>query len=130
MDIIQDIHTRFRYESAHHLPMVPPGHKCGRQHGHSYHLTVTMRGPVREDGFVMDFAEVKDLVEPLIKQLDHHNLNDIPGLENPTVELQLVWLWDRIEHPLLFELHLQETDNNSATYRGPAVLAYSESGVA
>jgi 6-pyruvoyltetrahydropterin/6-carboxytetrahydropterin synthase len=112
------IHCKFRYESAHSLPMVPPGHKCGNEHGHSYHLTVTMKGPVRDDGFVLDFAEVKELIEPLIKQLDHHRLNDIPGLENPTVENQLVWLWHRINHPYLYELYLQETDNNSASYRG------------
>jgi 6-pyruvoyltetrahydropterin/6-carboxytetrahydropterin synthase len=76
-----------------------------------------MRGRSRDDGFVMDFAEVKELVNPLINQLDHHCLNDV--IDNPTVENQLVWLWEQIDHPLLHGLHLQETDTNSATYRGP-----------
>lgn len=114
---MMEIHCEFRYESAHRLPCVPEGHKCSRMHGHSYHLTVTMAGLVRDDGFVMDFAEVKALVEPLIHQLDHHCLNDL--IANPTVEHQLVWLWERIGHPLLHKLHLQETDTNSATYQGP-----------
>lgn len=116
---IINLECEFRYESAHWLPNVPEGHQCGRMHGHSYHLTVTVSGPIQDDGFVMDFADVKDIVGVLIKQLDHHCLNDIPGLRNPTVENQLVWFWDRLEPALpITELRLRETSNNSATYRG------------
>jgi 6-pyruvoyltetrahydropterin/6-carboxytetrahydropterin synthase len=115
-----NLECEFSYEAAHRLPLVPPGHKCGRMHGHSYHLSVTVRGPVCDDGFVIDFADVKQAVEPLIAQLDHHTLNNIDGLENPTVEHQLVWLWERIPLPGLHELRLRETGTNSATYRGDA----------
>lgn len=108
----------FHYDSAHYLTKVPEGHKCGRLHGHTYQLTVTLDGPVRDDGFVIDFAVVKKVVGPLIKELDHRLLNDIPGLENPTVEIQLYWLWERIYLPGLTELTLREGLNNAATYRG------------
>jgi 6-pyruvoyltetrahydropterin/6-carboxytetrahydropterin synthase len=114
-----NLSCEFHYDSAHRLPHVPEGHKCGRLHGHTYVLTVTIAGPVRADGFIIDFAEVKDAVEPVIKQLDHYLLNDIPGLDNPTVEVQLEWLWNRIDLPL-FELTLQEGLSNAATYRGDA----------
>lgn len=115
-----ELSCQFRYESAHRLPMVPDGHKCGRMHGHSYGLTVVVRGPVGLDGFVVDFADVKNAVNPVVKELDHHTLNDIPGLENPTVENQLVWLWERFRKdvPYLYELRLQETATSSAAYRG------------
>jgi 6-pyruvoyltetrahydropterin/6-carboxytetrahydropterin synthase len=117
---VVNLESLFRYESAHMLPAVPPGHKCGVMHGHSYQLTVVVRGPVRSDGFVIDFSEIKDAVNPLIKQLDHHTLNDIDGLSNPTVEAQLVWLWERLDSlPHLWELRLRETANNSASYFGP-----------
>lgn len=109
----------FHYDSAHRLPEVPEGHKCGRLHGHTYRLIVTIEGPVREDGFVIDFATVKTIINPLIKQLDHCLLNDVAGLENPTVERQLEWLWERIGFPDLAELTLFEGLTNSATYRGP-----------
>jgi 6-pyruvoyltetrahydropterin/6-carboxytetrahydropterin synthase len=112
-----NLSREFTYEAAHYLPMVPEGHKCGRMHGHSYHLTVTVRGPIQADGFVMDFAEIKSAVAPVIERLDHHTLNDI--LENPTVEWQLVWLWEQLRDlPWLYELTLGETDTSSATYRG------------
>ena len=113
------ITTEFHFDAAHRLPMVPPGHKCGRLHGHTYRVLVTVDGPVRGDGFVIDFADVKAIVDPLIKQFDHYYLNDIPGLENPTVEGQLEWLWQRINLPDLVELTMFEGLTNSATYRGP-----------
>lgn len=113
------ITTEFHFDAAHRLPKVPEGHKCGRLHGHTYRLLVTVDGPVRDDGFVIDFADVKTAVDPLIKQLDHHYLNDIPGLDNPTVEVQLEWLWQRINLPDLAQLKLFEGLTNSATYRGP-----------
>ena len=108
----------FHYDAAHFLPKVPDGHKCGRLHGHTYILTVTVDGPVRDDGFIVDFADVKQIIEPVIKELDHRLLNDVPGLENPTVEVQLEWLWHRIALPDLAELTLQEGRSNAASYCG------------
>jgi 6-pyruvoyltetrahydropterin/6-carboxytetrahydropterin synthase len=116
------ITTEFHYDSAHRLPLLPDTHKCSRLHGHTYRLLVTLDGPVGMDGFVIDFADVKAIVEPLIKKLDHHYLNDIPGLDNPTVEVQLGWLWDRIPLTELVELTLFEGLHNSAIYRGPAAV--------
>lgn len=86
----------FHYDSAHRLPKVPEGHKCGQLHGHTYRLIAGITGPVREDGFVVDFAEVKRLFDPLVSQLDHHYLNEVEGLDNPTVEIQLRWFADRL----------------------------------
>ena len=111
------ITTEFHYDAAHKLPMLPSTHKCSRLHGHTYRLLVTVDGPVGDDGFVIDFADVKAAVEPLIGQLDHYYLNDI--INNPTVEVQLEWLWERIQLPGLTELTLFEGLTNSATYTGP-----------
>ena len=111
-----EISCEFTYEAAHWLPHVPEGHQCGRMHGHSYHLIVTVAGPVHANGFVIDFADIKAVVKPIIASLDHRTLNDL--IDNPTVENQLVWLWDRISLPGLAELRLRETATNSAVYRG------------
>ncbi|MDB4939080.1 MAG: 6-carboxytetrahydropterin synthase, partial [Labilithrix sp.] len=77
----------FRFEAAHKLPKVPAGHKCQRLHGHSFKIELTVAGPVNpETGWFIDFSVIYDIWQPLWNQLDHNYLNDIPGLENPTVE--------------------------------------------
>ena len=110
------VSCEFHYDSAHWLTRVPEGHKCGRMHGHTYRLIVTVNGPIEPDGFVIDFTDLKDVVDPVIDKLDHHVLNDIIG--NPTVENQLVWLWENIDIHSLCELTLYEGLTNSATYDG------------
>jgi len=65
----------FRFEAAHSLPHLPEGHKCRNVHGHSYRFTVEVTGEVDDRGFVMDYAEIKDIVKPLVDDLDHCNLN-------------------------------------------------------
>lgn len=112
------ISCEFTYEAAHWLPHVPEGHQCGRMHGHSYHLTVTVAGVVLANGFVIDFADVKAAVRPLISLMDHQTLNNL--MDNPTVECQLIWLWGALykELPCLTELRLRETATNYAVYRG------------
>ncbi len=81
------IYKEFTFESAHRLPHVPEGHKCGRLHGHSFHVTVFVDGPVKERmGWVVDFADIKRLCGPILDRLDHRFLNEIEGLENPTSE--------------------------------------------
>jgi 6-pyruvoyltetrahydropterin/6-carboxytetrahydropterin synthase len=110
--------TEFHYDSAHSLPCVPSGHKCGRLHGHTYRLIVEVTAPVGADGFVIDFAEVKHTVEPFVEQLDHRFINDI--IPNSTVENQLAWLWKGIRPrlPILSKLRLYEGLNNYGEYAG------------
>jgi 6-pyruvoyltetrahydropterin/6-carboxytetrahydropterin synthase len=116
---------KFRFESAHFLPGVPPGHPCGRLHGHSYRLEVAIRGtPDPGSGWVRDFGEVSQAVRPVIAPLDHNLLNSVAGLENPTSENLCIWLWERLA-PLLPDLHritLRETCQSCCVYRGPGGL--------
>ena len=112
----------FTFESAHFLPKVPPGHKCGRIHGHSFRCDIEVTGEVdAETGWVMDFADIKAAVAPLRKILDHRFLNeDVEGLENPTSEVICRWIWDKLQPvlPLLSAVVLQETCTARCEYRG------------
>src|SRR5258706_15703283 len=88
----------FRFESAHRLPRVPEGHKCSRLHGHSFKVELAIEGPVDPDtGWVMDFGELHALWAPLHELLDHHYLNEITELENPTSEVLSRFIWQRIK---------------------------------
>jgi 6-pyruvoyltetrahydropterin/6-carboxytetrahydropterin synthase len=111
----------YRFEAAHFLPKVAPGHKCARMHGHSYLVEVTVEGEVDPDrGWVIDFAEIDDRATPLVRQLDHQVLNEIEGLGNPTSELLAVWWWQRLSPglPLLCEIAVCETPTSRCVHRG------------
>lgn len=78
------IFKQFTFDSAHFLPNVPPGQKCREIHGHTYRLLVHVEGDLdKKLDWVMDFADLKKAVDPIVKRLDHQLLNNIEGLENP-----------------------------------------------
>ncbi|RJO70834.1 6-carboxytetrahydropterin synthase QueD [Nocardia panacis] len=115
-----EIFREFTFEAAHRLPNTPEGHKCARLHGHSFRVEVHVRGEVDErTGWVMDFAEIKSAVAPLYERLDHHYLNEIEGLENPTSENLARWLWERLAGTLpLSAIQVRETCTSGCVYRG------------
>lgn len=116
-----EIFREFNFEAAHRLPNVPEGHKCSRLHGHSYQFTVHVAGPLHPlYGWVLDFGDLKKAVNPIIDELDHYYLNEIPGLENPTSEVLAQWLWARIrpDMPELTQITVRETCTSGCIYRG------------
>jgi 6-pyruvoyltetrahydropterin/6-carboxytetrahydropterin synthase len=54
---------------------------------------------------------------PLYDQLDHHYLNDIEGLENPTSEMLARWIWQRLlpRLPGLDKVVVHETCTSGAS---------------
>ena len=116
-----EIYKDFNIEAAHLLPNVPAGHKCGRLHGHSFLVRITISGEIDKDaGWIMDFSELKSVFAPIYQQLDHHYLNDIDGLENPTSENLCRWIWQRLKPdlPLLSQVEIKETCTSGCLYRG------------
>jgi 6-pyruvoyltetrahydropterin/6-carboxytetrahydropterin synthase len=116
-----DIFREFTIEAAHRLPNVPAGHKCARVHGHSFRIELVVRGVVdAHAGWVMDFADIRAAFQPIYDQLDHHYLNEIEGLENPTSENLARWIWRALK-PRLPQLHrvlIRETCTSGCVYEG------------
>ena len=111
----------FRFEAAHWLPNVPEGHKCRRMHGHSFRGEVAVRGAVDpQTGWLMDFADLKRAIDPVIARLDHYVLNDVDGLTNPTSEMLAVWVWNQLAPaiPLLARVTIEETCTSRCHYFG------------
>jgi 6-pyruvoyltetrahydropterin/6-carboxytetrahydropterin synthase len=119
-----ELFKEFTFEAAHRLPNVAADHKCARLHGHSYRLTVHVTGDVdASTGMVVDFAELTNVIKPLIEQwLDHRYLNEVEGLENPTSENLARWVWQKLLSPLpqLSAVQVRETCTSGVVYRGEA----------
>ena len=111
----------FRFEAAHWLPTFPEGHKCRRMHGHSFHVEVVVSGAVDpQTGYLIDYGQIAQAIEPIRTALDHRLLNEIEGLENPTAEQISFWIWQRLKPAcsLLEVVRVHETCTTACEYRG------------
>ena len=116
-----EIYKAFTIEAAHRLPNLPESHKCYRLHGHSFKIEVHVTGEVDQNtGWIMDFADISAAFKPLFERLDHHYLNEIEGLENPTSENLARWIWRQLQPalPLLSSVVVQETCTAGCIYEG------------
>ena len=109
------IWRRYAFQAAHWLPRVPPGHKCGRMHGHGFEVVVHAWADQGADAQTIDAAW-----EPLRQVLDFHCLNDLEGLENPTSEMLAAWLWRRLHAalPACASVTVFETASAGANFDG------------
>ena len=91
-----EISRRFTLQAAHRLPRVPEGHKCGRMHGHTWEITISVRGDVDpEAGWFCDFAVIDESYDRCVhRALDHGCMNDV--IANPTTENLCAWIADRL----------------------------------
>ena len=112
--MIATLAREYTFEAAHWLPHVPDGHKCKAVHGHSYRVTVFVRGPVGPMGWVCDFAEIDAVAKPVVARLDHSTLNDV--VPNPTSELLCAWLLHEFAAvPHLHAVCIRETCRSACT---------------
>ena len=110
-----------RFESARKLPRVPKGHPCGNVYGLAFKLEIHVEGRMDpETGFVIDFKDIENGIKPIYDQIDHNYLNDIEGLENPTSEVLVEWIWNKIEPKLngLVKLVLWENEVSRVEFKG------------
>ena len=118
------IYKEFLFEAAHFLPSAPPGHPNSRLHGHSFRVRVTVEGePSSATGLVLHFEELEKALAGARQTLDHNMLNEIPGLELPTLERIAIWLWRRLDESVagLAEIEVsRDSCREGAIYRGPA----------
>ena len=97
-----EIFKEFTFEAAHQLGAnVAPGHSYANVHGHSFKAEIYLRGePEAETGWICDLAHVEAVLEPVREALDHRYLNEVKGLELPTLENITRWIAARIKDDL------------------------------
>ena len=119
---------RFRFQSAHRLPHVPVGHKCGRMHGHGFEVILHANQDLGAAPIGIDYDRIDELWAPLHAQLNYRCLNDIEGLDNPTSELIAAWIWQRLKPdlPELSWVTVYETGSCGAHFDGHAYRIWKE----
>ena len=101
--------------------------KCENVHGHNYRVLVTLEGQELDSiGLLVDFVEVKKLINQVVDRLDHQFINDLTPFDeiNPSAENMAKYFYDEIARGLAGEaavrvsqVKIWETDTASATYR-------------
>jgi 6-pyruvoyltetrahydropterin/6-carboxytetrahydropterin synthase len=80
-----ELSQRFSFDAAHHLGAGASENR--RLHGHSFYVEVTLRGePDPKTGFLRDFGQIDAALKEVRELLDHRLLNEVEGLDNPTLE--------------------------------------------
>ena len=111
----------FTFEAAHKL--THHDGKCARLHGHSFKLTVEVKGYVIKDGpkrgMVIDYGDISTVVKPLLENvLDHHFLNETLQHEGPTSEVIAgkIFHYLKTAIPQLSAVEIEETCTASCRY--------------
>lgn len=117
------IYKDFNFEAAHYLPSAPPGHPNSRMHGHSFRARIWVEGePDAHSGLVFHFDELSEAISDVREALDHRLLNDVEGLEAPTLERITIWLWNRLSNrvPGLARVEVaRDSCQEGCVYDGP-----------
>ncbi|MEH3087408.1 MAG: 6-carboxytetrahydropterin synthase [Xylophilus ampelinus] len=82
-----DISQQFHFDAAHTLDRAIEAEGSRRIHGHTYRARATVRGtPDPATGMVFDLGLLRRMLAEVRESLDHHFLDEVPGLGKPTLE--------------------------------------------
>ena len=115
-----ELTQEFTFDAAHRLDAGAAENR--RVHGHSFYVEVTLRGePDAKNGFLRDFGEVKETLDRIRDELDHHLLNEVAGLGAPTLENLARFIYRRAKDtmPDVVRVRIRRpTYGQSCTYEG------------
>lgn len=125
---LAQVWRRYSFQSAHQLPNVLPGHKCGNMHGHGFAVIIQAHQKTGSGNARIDHDQLDACWKPIHSELDHVCLNDLPGLENPTSEVLSSWIWHRVKAtlPELAVVTVYETASCGASYDGARYQIWKE----
>jgi 6-pyruvoyltetrahydropterin/6-carboxytetrahydropterin synthase len=114
----------FSFSAAHAIR----GHTRGCQnlHGHNYRVRVHLAaGELDALGMVLDFSDLKTMMQEIVGPFDHQVINEIPPFDerNTTAELISRYVFEEIERLLgdqervrVVRVEVWETDTSCAAY--------------
>jgi 6-pyruvoyltetrahydropterin/6-carboxytetrahydropterin synthase len=119
-----ELSKQFRFEAAHTLERAIDAEGSRRIHGHSYRAEVVIRGKADPaTGMVVDLGLFEQALEAVRLGLDHHFLDDVPGLGPATMENLSVWIWRKVSGtcgPLARVTVYRDSTGDTCSYFGAA----------
>ncbi len=101
--------------------------KCENLHGHNYKIEIYARGQeLNNIGLLVDFVELKEAADEIVRYLDHRNINELPPFDrqlNPSAENLARFILERIagriedERVQIYKVRCFETPTSVATYQ-------------
>jgi len=104
VELSKEIHFEAAHRNEH------GGEPQQRLHGHSYRMHVTVEGEVvSEYGWLIDFGDIRQALQPLYEQLDHAYLNELPGLDDASLLGLREWILEqgRASLPVLTDVRVE-----------------------
>jgi len=99
--VIFEIEKDFQFEAAHYFEHPDANDLFKKVHGHSFKGTVRIEGNAQEDkGWIRDLWKIEQIIQEVIKPLDHSILNEVEGLEQPALEQIALWIFEKLESRL------------------------------
>jgi 6-pyruvoyltetrahydropterin/6-carboxytetrahydropterin synthase len=97
-----ELSQRFHFDAAHTLRRNIETEGSLRIHGHTYYAEVTISGtPDPESGMMMDLGYLRQEVNKVRDQLDHHFLDEVKGIGGPaTVENLCLFIYNQLKSNL------------------------------
>jgi 6-pyruvoyltetrahydropterin/6-carboxytetrahydropterin synthase len=84
---VMTVSQRFFFDAAHTLQRHIEAEGSRRIHGHTYQAEVSLTGPLNPDtGMVIDLGLLRQRLQAVREQLDHHLLDEVPLMGTPTLE--------------------------------------------
>ena len=87
-------------------------------HDHTFVYIVTLKGPLNDEGFLVDFREVENYLLGTNKHLASQILNKV--IPSGTTEAVAIYLFDKVKEkfPQVCKIQVFEKENYSVTYEG------------
>jgi 6-pyruvoyltetrahydropterin/6-carboxytetrahydropterin synthase len=120
-----DIFIKTHFSGGHHLREYPGN--CEKPHGHNWKVKVTVRATRLDKlGMGIDFKVLKEVVNGVVDELDHQDLNELPAFRdiNPSSEHIAMYLFAQLKGKLatdrysLYSVTVRETDSSGVIYYG------------
>jgi len=102
--------------------------KCEDLHGHNYKVRIVLAGKELDSvGLLYDFVHLKQVIQGVIRSLDHKYLNELPPFNalNPSAENIARHIYDQTSKQMretpngagIASITVWETETTAATYR-------------